>query len=126
MLKGNELARPRPSLNGDYFERDLRTQGIDGLSTLQDLGYDASCLAIDQRTCSVRSSECELLKVDAKEMQYGCVKVIVIDDVLHSFVAELVSLTVDVATFHSTAGEPNAEAVRIVIATDVLLVLDDR
>ena len=64
--------------------------------------------------------------VEAEEVQQGGVVVGVSDDVLDRLVAELVGLAVDVAGLEAAAGEPHAEAVGVVIAADVLLVLDHR
>ena len=64
--------------------------------------------------------------VEAEEVQERGVVVVVGDDVLDGLVAELVGRAVDVAALEAAAGQPHAEAVGVVVAADVLLVLDDR
>jgi hypothetical protein len=59
-------------------------------------------------------------------MQNRGVQIVMIDDVFDCFMAELISLAMHVATFHAAAGEPGAEAIRIVIAADALCLLYDR
>jgi len=58
-------------------------------------------------------------------MQQRRVVVVMIDDVLDSFMPELVRRAIDQAVLDATAGQPHAEAVRVVIAADVLFVLND-
>ena len=66
----------------------------------------------------------ERLVVEAEQVQQRGVVVVVVDDVLDRLVAELVGRAVDVPALEAAAGEPHAEAVGVVVAADVLLVLD--
>lgn len=59
-------------------------------------------------------------------MQECCVIVVVVHDVFHRIVAEFVGFTVNIASLHTTTCQPHAEAIRVVVASDVLFVLDHR
>ena len=50
----------------------------------------------------------------------------VIHNVGYGLVAQFVSLAVNTAAFDATAGQPHAEAVRVVVPTDVLFILNHR
>lgn len=93
---------------------------------IQNLADNSSRLAIEQRGDPARALEGERCGVEAEQIHQRSVVIEVVDDVLDGLVAELVGFAVDVAGFHAAAGKPTAEAERVVIAADILFVLDDR
>src|SRR5688572_17062149 len=57
-------------------------------------------------------------------MQERRVVVVVVDDVLDRLVAEFVGRAVDIARLYAAAGEPDAEAVGVMVAANILFVLN--
>src|SRR5262249_29763790 len=92
----------------------------------QQLANDPRGLAVDQRSETADALKGRLLLIEAEEMQQRGVEIVVIDDVLDRFVAELVGRAMDIAALDSAAGEPDRKAVGVMVAANVLLVLHDR
>src|SRR5690606_16703762 len=66
------------------------------------------------------------VRVQAEQVENGRVVVVVVDDVFNGVMAELVGGAVGSAGLESASGDPGAEAVGVMVAADVLFVLDDR
>ena len=81
----------------------------------EDWGDD---LAVDVGEAEVAAAvaEGELLVVEAEQVQDGGVEVVHVDLVLRGLVAEFVGRAMGEAGFHAGAGEPDGEAVRVVVA----------
>ena len=65
----------------------------------------------------------ELFGVEPEEVEEGGVVVVMVDHVFDGVVAELVRCTVGITSFETTTGDPHAEAVGVVVATDGFAVL---
>jgi hypothetical protein len=83
-------------------------------------------LAVDQRAFAVWATEHECGGIKPEQVQEGGVEVGVGHHVLDGLVPKFIGRAVDIAFLESASSEPGAEAVGVVIATDILLVLDHR
>ena len=63
--------------------------------------------------------------IETEQMQQGCMIIEMCDGILDRAESQFIGLAVDVPCFDAATGEPHAEAIRIVIASDRLLRLDD-
>src|SRR6185369_4854493 len=81
----------------------------------QDLAEDAA-MHVREAEVAATVSERETLVVKAKLMKDGGVEIGYGDHILHGAIAVFVSSTVDRAAADAAAGQPNREALRVVIA----------
>ena len=89
----------------------IAMRGRDAGGSRQYVGHDFPGLTVQQRAFSSGPGECELVDIDAEEMEQGGVIVVMVDDILHGFVTDLIGLSVDATGLHPTAGKPGAEAI---------------
>ena len=64
--------------------------------------------------------EGELFVIDAEQVEHGGPELVDIRNLFDGVIAELVSGSIDVAALAPTSSHPEAEALRIVVAADVL------
>ncbi len=76
-------------------------------------------LSIQQTPGAGRSLEGQLLLAQSKQVHQSCVVVVVIDNVCHGFVADVVGGSVNASALDTSAGQPHTEAIGVVIAADV-------
>src|SRR5260221_434204 len=88
-------------------------------------GFTRWRFGLVSRACATRSLTAlavgEPLVVEAQEVQDGGVQVVHVDLVLHGLVAELVGRSEGVAGLDAGAGEPDGEAVGVVVAAGAVL-----
>ena len=83
----------------------------DGFSTPQNLADQPRVLPVHEGHLRPVALEDDLLVVEAEEVQERGVVVVVVHDVLHRVMAELVGLAVGEALLEAAAGHPHREAV---------------
>ncbi len=93
----------------------------------QDFAHDPRRLALEQSVGAAVVRVHEAVGIQAEQVQKGRVLVVVGYHVLDRVMAEVIRSTVDAAAFDPAAGEPGAEAVRVVVAPRIVPVdLGDR
>lgn len=88
----------------------------------QQLRHHPRPLISDERLIGAVAFVDEALGIEAEEVQEGRVVVVVIHDIFDGLVTELVGGAVGVAALETTARDPHAEAVGVVVAPDRLAV----
>ena len=87
---------------------------------------DASRLIVKQRLLTAIAGKSELRGVESEKVQQRGMIIVMGHRIGHRFVSQFIGLAVDATLLDASTGEPHREAVGVVIAADVLLVLNHR
>src|ERR1051326_9119355 len=104
----------RVEVSGWRFSTD-RKLGVNESKSRQDI-FDDFAADVGQAEISSGIAISKFFVIEAQEMKHGGMKVVDVDWVLNSAIAELVGRAVDVSAFDAAARQPDGEAVVIVIA----------
>ena len=87
----------------------------------QQIGHDLGSVGWpDQSLLQALAHESELIGIEPQRMQERGLEILDVDAVFDDFVAKFIGGTVNVTSFESAAGHPDAETVRMVIAPQEL------
>src|SRR5438046_6013113 len=106
-------------LSGEYRQRTVSDSGPRPRSRKNLVQYAA--VNIGQAEIAPGIPIGELLVIEAEQVQDGRVQIVHVNLVLDRLETEFVRRAINRAAFHSPAGEPHAESVRIVVAAHLRL-----